>query len=300
MTHFRSEGGLRTKGIIKKTSQGNPLITIVTAIYNGEKYIDETIKSVLKQSYGNIEFIVIDGNSNDGTIEIIKKNEDVIDYWISEPDNGIYYAMNKGIQLASGKLINLLNADDYLENNAASTIAKKYSEVNHPCILYGSYYLVDEIIGYKTEIKSNLESWNGMPLSHQSMFVHENIYKTVGLYNTNYKLASDYDFFMRAVTKGVKFFDVNSTIVNYRLHGNSSKRNFLLKKETESIHMQYFGRKITVQIAFFKSCFLDLMKIAFKNIMYTVWGAKRAKYILMRINKILDKNCYDLAKDISS
>ena len=99
------QGGLRLHGEEKHTRAGLPLITIITATYNAAQYLPRTIKSIREQTYENIEWIIIDGNSTDETIELIQQNEDVIDYWMSEPDAGIYDAWNKGISLARGEWI---------------------------------------------------------------------------------------------------------------------------------------------------------------------------------------------------
>ena len=106
-----TEGGSRLHFNNKK-SLTNPLVTIITVVFNGEQLIEETVLSVLNQSYNNVEYIVIDGGSDDGTLKILSKYNDKIDYWLSEPDNGIYDAMNKGIALASGEWINFMNCGD--------------------------------------------------------------------------------------------------------------------------------------------------------------------------------------------
>ncbi len=108
------QGGLRTKGLFKDANPTRPLLSIVTVVYNGEKYLEQTIQSVINQSYENLEYIIIDGGSTDRTLEIIAKYNDYINYWISEPDTGIYNAMNKGTKLATGSHILHLNADDLL------------------------------------------------------------------------------------------------------------------------------------------------------------------------------------------
>ena len=99
---IRLEGGLRTKSFRKTSEIGRPLVSIITVVRNGEKYLEEIIKSVINQTYNNVEYIIIDGGSTDGTLAIIKKYEDYIDYWASERDKGIYDAMNKGMDLAIG------------------------------------------------------------------------------------------------------------------------------------------------------------------------------------------------------
>lgn len=114
----QGEGGLRTKGYFKKSYKDKPLVSIITVVLNGEKYLEETILSVLNQTYDNVEYIIIDGGSTDGTLDIIKKYEHAIDYWVSERDRGIYDTMNKGITVASGEWIELLNAGDFYESGA--------------------------------------------------------------------------------------------------------------------------------------------------------------------------------------
>ena len=107
-----------------------PKISIITVCYNCAKTIERTIKSVLSQSYPLVEYIIVDGNSNDGTVDVIRKYEQSISFWLSEPDKGIYDAMNKGIDAATGELIGFINADDFYADGAVEAIAKRYIETN--------------------------------------------------------------------------------------------------------------------------------------------------------------------------
>ena len=118
----------------------SPLISIITVVYNGSKTLKQTIDSVLSQNYKNIEYIVIDGGSNDGTLDIIKKYESHINYWISEPDKGLYDAMNKGISAAKGVLIGMINSDDWYELNAVELIVKAYIENPSKLIFHGDRF----------------------------------------------------------------------------------------------------------------------------------------------------------------
>ena len=106
------EGGLRLQGTYKNPLPGKPLVTVITTVFNCEKHIEQAILSVLKQTYDNIEYIVIDAVSEDSTLDIINKYKNSLDYYISEPDSGIYAGMSKGISLAAGDYIIMLNADD--------------------------------------------------------------------------------------------------------------------------------------------------------------------------------------------
>ena len=104
------KGGIRLKNKIKKNDKFFPLVSIITVVRNGEKYLEQTIKSVLNQSYKNIEYLIIDGDSKDKTLKIIKKYNNKIDYWVSQKDNGLWEAMNKGIKLARGSIIGIINS----------------------------------------------------------------------------------------------------------------------------------------------------------------------------------------------
>ena len=138
---FKKEGGLKTKGYIKDSTHEKPLITIVTVVYNGQEHLEETILSVVNQTYSNIEFIIIDGGSTDNTIDIIHKYEHAIDYWISEKDEGIYDAMNKASELAKGKWINYMNCGDSFckltKNSDVAWTTLLASKLNANIIGYG-------------------------------------------------------------------------------------------------------------------------------------------------------------------
>jgi hypothetical protein len=141
----KGEGGLRTKGYFKhsytETSELSekfavPLVTIITVVFNGEKHLEQAIQSVISQSYNNVEYIIIDGGSTDSTIDIIRKYDDQIDYWLSEPDEGIYDAMNKGWKLSQGDYIYYLGSDDILLNIPSQSIQK--ASLNNTDIIHGN------------------------------------------------------------------------------------------------------------------------------------------------------------------
>lgn len=125
-----AEGGLRLQGLYKTSSEDKPLITVVTVVFNGAVFLEETIKSVIEQTYDNVEYIIVDGGSTDGTLDIIHKYESAIDYWVSEPDQGMYDALSKGFKLSSGSLISYLNAGDLYGNHALEIAANVYLDTN--------------------------------------------------------------------------------------------------------------------------------------------------------------------------
>ena len=189
-----TEGGLRLKGFFKAGSEGKPLITVITVVYNGEDYLEDTIKSVIEQDYQNVEYIIVDGGSKDDTLEIIRKYEHAIDYWVSEPDKGIYDAMNKGLTLCSGEWINFMNADDYFCNSSVlSRIDFKGAD-----FIYGNVLMKDDDyfvrLGGKVDLQMLLRS---SMTPHQSVFVRRNVYRQLGLFDLNYKIAADYEFSVR-------------------------------------------------------------------------------------------------------
>jgi len=214
-------GGLRTKGISKKGDPGNPLVSIITVVYNGEKHIEQTIESVLNQTYKNIEYIIIDGNSKDGTINILKKYEDKIALWQSEPDGGIYFAMNKGIQLAKGEIIGILNADDYYLPDAVMRIVQANSK-NPSDIFYGDMLVVAE--GKNDTIqKPDISKMNEMPsIPHPTCFVKKAVYEKAGTFDIRFKISSDYEFLLRCIRKNFKFLYVPEIITTFRQGGISA------------------------------------------------------------------------------
>jgi len=151
-----------------------PLISIVTVCLNNAKELEKTIKSVIAQKYSNKEFIIIDGSSTDGTLDIISRYKEVISCWTSEKDNGIYDAMNKGISFARGDFINFLNAGDYYYNNdVLETVASRMQLNSDAGILYGlsENFSTAENLRYLSGNKIDEKVlWKGMPVCHQSMF----------------------------------------------------------------------------------------------------------------------------------
>ncbi len=220
----KGEGGLRTKGFYKNKNYKNPLITIITVVYNNEKHIEETILSVINQSYDNIEYLIIDGGSSDKTVEIIKKYNDSIDYWVSETDNGIYDAMNKACRLATGSGLCFLNSGDKFVGEVFNDKQKLPFLI--PCKIKEKEKIWDKKLSDKKF---------GMPSSHQAMvFLNKKI-----LYNLKYKVSSDYDFFIRHGA----FSDIFkcSGYVLYDNRGMSKKNIFLRDFETISIVFKYYG-----------------------------------------------------------
>lgn len=211
-------------------------ISIITPTYNSEKTIDRTIQSVLSQNYNDIEHIIIDGSSVDGTMCIVNKYAGKLSKIISEKDDGIFDAMNKGISIASGDIIGILNSDDFFNSNdVLSIIANEFNDSSVDAV-YGdiSYFLNDtnKITRYwKAGEYKEKKLNNGWIIPHPALFLRRSVYSKLGVFNLDLKVAADYEFILRIIkTKKVKLKYVKKILVRMYGGGNSGKS---LKKRME-------------------------------------------------------------------
>lgn len=205
-------------------------VSIITITYNAEKTLEQTIKSVINQTYKNIEYIVIDGGSKDSSLNIIKKYENNISKWISEPDEGISDAFNKGIDLATGELVGILNADDWYEPTTVQTVVENFNETYD--IYCADLNLVDEQDKPFKRMKSKV--WfidYGMHIMHPTTFVTLKSYKKYGKFDKELKIAMDYDLFLRLKANGCKFQYIRQIFTNMRIEGASSDIRKTYKEE---------------------------------------------------------------------
>lgn len=198
-------------------------ISIVTVCYNSAGTIRRTLESVRAQHYKDLEYIVIDGGSTDGTVDILKEYEDVITDWSSEPDGGIYDAMNKGIKKSSGDLITFLNSDDWYEEDVLGDVAKCFEDTQTD-IIYGNFIMQDgEDRQYVYELDNiNLEELHyKWLLCHQALFYKRTLFEVWGGYDTSYKAAADYEWTLRAYVNGVKFEHLPRMVCRFSIGGFS-------------------------------------------------------------------------------
>lgn len=234
------------------------LITIITVVFNGAKTLEQTILSVINQSYSNIEYIIIDGGSTDGTLDIIKEYENKISFWISEKDDGLYDAMNKGIARAHGEIIGMINSDDWYEPNAVELIITAYSQNPDKKIFHGDRYNIMED-GTKRIRKFHPSRikflYYGMTYNHPSMFVIKDIYK-VRLFNTKLKALSDYEFVLYWIlSQPSLFYYILESYVNYRLDGisgNMSLGTMIIEgyKSRKNAGLSLLGNVISLVVRF--------------------------------------------------
>ncbi len=219
-------------------------ISIITACYNSSHTLEKTIQSVLSQTHTDIEFIVIDGGSKDGTLDIIKQYSDEVSVWISEPDRGIYDALNKGVALATGDLIGFLHADDvYASPNILEHIANL---ATHNNVVYGDLQYVSENgtvirnwVSGIFEFKKLKRGW--MP-PHPTLYVKRELYSEVGVFNLDYKIAGDYDFMLRLLSMpNLKVGYLPELVVLMRVGGASNKsiKNIIQKSKEDYKALKY-------------------------------------------------------------
>ena len=211
----------------------SPLVSIITVVFNGVCFIEDTIQSVLGQTYENIEYIIVDGGSTDGTLEVIRKYQDQIAKWVSEPDKGIYDAMNKGIGMASGDLIGILNADDYYSLETVSKVVERYLETD--ChILHGEMKLTDPDDGSLVEHRKPKPQklYFDMYVNHPTVFLSKSLYQK-RKFDANFRYAADYELMLYAKLNGYKFQQINEVLTFMRVGGVSEVNYAATKKEVD-------------------------------------------------------------------
>jgi len=220
----RKEFGLRLEGKYKTSSPNLPLVSIITVVLNRHKTIKRCLLSVLNQTYENIEYIVIDGASTDGTVETIEKYRSSIDYCVSEKDAGIYSAINKGISLSSGSYILILNSDDWYENSAVLDLLT-YAQRFDADVTHANAYTVSD----QGKVTGRLKGWlhkglytRGMPIRHETMLVKNSIYNRFGYYDEHYRILSDYLYLVELYSGKSSFKHLKKEILNFSMHGASN------------------------------------------------------------------------------
>ena len=237
-----------------------PLFSIITVVYNGEKYLEETIQSILAQSYENIEYIIIDGGSTDGTLELIQKYEDKIATWISEADNGIYDAMNKGLARCTGEIVGIVNADDILYPDTLKKVCSVMEKEGLDYV-YGSVDMMSEegeLMGAMLPMKAeeiNKRKYDDIPFPHPSLFVRKSLYETIGGFDTRFSLSADYEFILRLLEGDFKGAELKKPTGKFRSGGSSGGVATFI--DTKNVLLAHNAPRIRV----YKNMFSSLAKL---------------------------------------
>lgn len=216
-------------------------ISLITVTFNSANTLQSTIDSVASQDHKDIEYVIVDGASTDNTVTIIKDNAAVVNQWISEPDKGIYDAMNKGIKLTSGEVVGIINSDDFYHNNSILTsVAKAFEDLTVDAV-FGDLVFVDPSNLTKVVRKYSSKNWypekfsRGFMPAHPTFFVRRKYYERFGLFKTDYKIAADYELLIRFLyVHKLRYKYLPLTMVTMRKGGvssNSIMSNIILNKE---------------------------------------------------------------------
>jgi glycosyltransferase involved in cell wall biosynthesis len=236
----RAEGGMRVQGV-SRPDDGAPLVTILTVCFNSAATIAQTIASIRAQTYQPIEYLVIDGGSTDGTVDLLQANADIIDYFVSEPDKGLYHAMNKGLSLASGQFILILNSDDWYEPDTVERLVR--AQGFSGCDVVGGlarYVNADGSTSVLPGMRFDHATLLRMPLRHQTMLIPAVLYDALGGYDTRYPIIADFDLTIRLYRAGKTYFEIGAPLLNFRTTGVSSTALDRLHNEHRALLREVF------------------------------------------------------------
>jgi glycosyltransferase involved in cell wall biosynthesis len=258
----RVEGGKRIKGkTLLIDREGFPVISIITVVLNNRIFLEKTIKSIISQTYPHIESIIIDGCSSDGTLELIRAYDDKISYWLSEKDNGIYDAMNKGLSCATGDYVWFINAGDQI--NGPDTLQAIIGNDPSIDVYYGDTMLIDKdenFLGMRRLRPPEKLSWKslgmGLVVCHQAILIKRQL---AGRYNLKYHIAADFDWVMNALKKSSNILNTEIVMIRYLQEGFSrhhvalalKERFIIMQKNYGIIRTLYFHFCITVRLVIF-------------------------------------------------
>jgi glycosyltransferase involved in cell wall biosynthesis len=239
-------------------------VSIITVCFNSEKTIKDTLQSIQSQTYSDIEYIVIDGLSKDRTNDIVKKYSDIVSIHVSEKDSGLYDAMNKGISLASGDIVGILNSDDVLaDESVIEKIVDGFDDLSVDAIYSDLIYVSEHNLNkptrlYSSKVFSKRMIKFGIMLPHPTFYVRKKCYEELGLYKTTYRVAADFELLARFISRGIKSKRLPFVSVKMREGGISSSG--LLWR----IHQNFEIVRACKENGFYTHIFLVMLKLPYK------------------------------------
>jgi glycosyltransferase involved in cell wall biosynthesis len=276
-------GGKRIEGILPETGADHPLFTVVTAVFNGAETLETTIQSVLCQTYKNVEYIIIDGGSTDGTLDIIRKYEHAVDYWLSEPDKGVYDAFNKSCPFIRGEWTIFLGAGDVLfDPEVLATVALVAQEASHDTeLIYGRVCITDDA---DAAVKVLNRPWaqmrgrwrGGRPMlpHHQGVFQRKSILGVSRPFDTKYRIAADSTLIYRSIGRVAPFF-CDTIITRAPIGGVSTEPKYFIPTAHEilKINREFGHRNYAHQLWFY-------LKTLAKSLICNIGGDASAKKLI--------------------
>lgn len=263
------EGGLRTQGQGKQSRTDEPLVSVITVSYNRADTLADTIRSVLAQTYSNIEYIVIDGGSTDGTLDIVRHYDDRIDYWLSEPDAGIYDAINKGIRTARGDYIGMLNSDDYYSSDGSIAAIVSALRGGDFDAVHGNLKIVSREDTSRIERYYRLSGFSpghlryGIIPAHPTFYCKRSLYEKAGPYKIDYRVSADAEMIIRTILgTPAKLGYIDQDLVTMRSGGISN--NGMLGR----IHQNFEIVRACRENGVYTNIFLLTAKIPIKLMQY--------------------------------
>lgn len=272
------QGGLRLQGSIKEEILSLPLVTVVTVVYNGADVLAETIKSVLTQTYENIEYIIVDGGSTDGTLKIIQSYNNYIDYWVSEKDEGIYDAMNKAQILSTGDFVWYLNAGDTI--SAADVMKRVFDDGGIHDYYYGNTQLINsngyhgKIVYAPVQITATA-MYRGMIVSHQSIIFRRSL---MAPYDQQYKFIADQKWVIDGLMRSRSGVHVGLVLSNYLLGGISDQ--YSLNCIIEKIKLAINDLPFEKVICLLPLHFFQILKVLLKKLKCFIFNLNYIKFNL--------------------
>ncbi len=236
-------------------------ITIITITYNSARTVRETFESVRRQGYENLEYLLIDGGSKDDTLRIADEYSDIITKVVSEPDEGISDAMNKGIRLATGELIGIIHSDDALTDGALDRLASLWDGKTD--VYYGDAIIMDES-GKPTHVLCGKKDLSGLPygfcLVHPATFVSKAAYEKYGLFDKQYKCAMDYELLLRFYRGGAAFQYIHENLAYFRSGGTNERYRRRTIDEVCEISIRYGGSRLKAYAIKYKKMAVDRIR----------------------------------------
>jgi len=254
-----------------------PKISIVTPSFNQGKFLEETIRSVLNQNYPNLEYIVIDGGSTDNSVEVIKKYEKYLSYWVSEPDLGQTHAINKGFEKSTGDILAYLNSDDLYMSDTLHIVSKYFIENQHIKFLYGNVQIVDErgnLIKNKKQLPFEFNMGCmigfGLIIDQQSTFWKREVFEKIGAFNDEFQYNMDGDYWFR-VAQQFKMTHIRKTLAKLRWHSTSKSRK---NKKTPS-HRFLFEKDFQLKLCYSSLAISRIIPYKYSHVIRLLYRIKR-------------------------